>query len=70
MRIAGRLVLVWPLMEICSGPICVLRWLSDPYSQYGDVLIAGDAEPETALAAAWGQIRELPGIDAIRLRHV
>ena len=69
-RVDGRLALVWPLMRTCVGPFCVLRWLSDPYSQYGDVLVAADAERESLLAAAWAHIRSLPGIDAIRLRHV
>jgi CelD/BcsL family acetyltransferase involved in cellulose biosynthesis len=69
-RVEGRLVLVWPLMQVRTGPFCVLRWLSDPYSQYGDVLVEAGAGSEPVLAAAWGHIRALPGIDAIRLRHV
>ena len=69
-RVDGRLALVWPLMRTSVGPFCVLRWLSDPYSQYGDVLVAADADRERLLAAAWAHIRSLPGIDAIRLRHV
>ncbi len=69
-RIGTRLVLVWPLMRVCTGPVCILRWLSDPYSQYGDVLIDRDVDPEAVLGAAWSRIRALPGIDAIRLRHV
>lgn len=69
-RIDGRLVLVWPLMRVCVGPLCILRWLSDPYSQYGDVLIARDVDREVVLGAAWSRIRTLPGVDAIRLRHV
>lgn len=69
-RIGGRLVLVWPLMRVCVGPLCILRWLSDPYSQYGDVLIDSDVDREEVLAAAWSRIRTLPRIDAIRLRHV
>ncbi len=69
-RVDGRLALVWPLMRVSVGPFSVLRWLSDPYGQYGDVLIAADAERESLLKAAWARIRALPGIDAIRLRHV
>jgi len=69
-RIDGHLALVWPLMRTCVGPLCVLRWLSDPYSQYGDVLVAADAGRDRLLAAAWERIRSLPGVDAIRLRHV
>ncbi len=69
-RLDGRLVLVWPLMRICFGPVCVLRWLSAPYGQYGDVLIDTDVEREAVLDAAWKYILALPGIDAIRLRHV
>lgn len=69
-RIGGRLVLVWPLMRVRIGPVRILRWLSDPYSQYGDVLIDTDVDREVMIAAAWSRIRTLPGIDAIRLRHV
>ena len=69
-RFGTRLVLVWPLMRVCTGPVCILRWLSDPYSQYGDVLIDRDIDREAVLDAAWSRIRTLPGIDAIRLRHV
>jgi len=69
-RMDGRLILVWPLMRVCVGPVCILRWLSAPYGQYGDVLIDRHVDREAVLQAAWARICALPGIDAIRLRHV
>ncbi len=69
-RDRGRLVLVWPLMRTCTGPFCVLRWLSDPYCQYGDVLAAQDGDTDSWLASAWDAILSQPGIDTLRLRHV
>lgn len=63
-------LLIWPMMTTCVGPICVLRWLSDPYSQYGDVLVADTPEKDELLELAWHELKTLPGIDSIRLRHV
>src|SRR5438270_4726574 len=36
----GALVFVWPLMKTRNGPFTVLRWMSEPFAQYGDVLLA------------------------------
>ncbi len=68
---AGRLVLLWPLMRTRFGPLRLLRWLSDPFSQYGDVLsrLSG-LNLRGALVASWRVIIGLPGVDIIRLRHV
>ncbi len=66
----GRLVFVWPLMAAKAGPFTVLRWLSEPKSQYGDILLALGECPKAWMGAAMNLIRRLPGIDAIRLRHV
>src|SRR2546422_933964 len=33
----GALVFIWPLMKTRSGPFAVLRWMSEPFAQYGDV---------------------------------
>jgi CelD/BcsL family acetyltransferase involved in cellulose biosynthesis len=66
----NRLVFVWPLMIVRSGLIRTLRWLSEPFSQYGDVLIGQGENVRTWLAAAIKLLGRLKGIDAIRLRHI
>jgi CelD/BcsL family acetyltransferase involved in cellulose biosynthesis len=66
----GALAFVWPLMKARTGPFTILRWLSEPFAQYGDVLLASGAEPASWLGAAFEFIRRLKGIDSIRLRHV
>lgn len=68
-RRGSELRLVWPLMRTRVGPITVLRWLSDPFCQYGDVIAAG-SEPEVLIARAWRWIAENVGADVVRLRHV
>ena len=65
-----RLVFVWPLMKVKAGPLTVLRWFTDPFGQYGDVLIADRTDARPWMAAAMDLLRRLKGIDAIRLRHV
>ena len=68
---AGRLVLLWPLMRTRFGPLRLLRWLSDPFSQYGDVISRlHGAALRSALVASWRAILDMPGVDIIRLRHV
>jgi CelD/BcsL family acetyltransferase involved in cellulose biosynthesis len=66
----NRLVFVWPLMIVQSGPIRTLRWLTEPFSQYGDVLVAKQENPRTWLSASVKLLSRLKSIDAIRLRHV
>ncbi len=66
----GGLVFVWALMKSKLGPFTVLRWLSEPFAQYGDILIAPDADARRWLRAAVGFIRRLKGIHSVRLRHV
>jgi CelD/BcsL family acetyltransferase involved in cellulose biosynthesis len=66
----GALVFVWPLMKAHTGPFTILRWLSEPFAQYGDVLIAPGADARTWLGASFDFIRRLKDIDSIRLRHV
>lgn len=67
----GRLELLWPLMRTRFGPLRLLRWLSDPFSQYGDVLSVLKGESlAAALEASWRRILAIGGVDIIRLRHV
>jgi CelD/BcsL family acetyltransferase involved in cellulose biosynthesis len=65
-----QLTFVWPLMKVACGPLRILRWVSEPLAQYGDVLVADGEHPKTWLTAALALIRRLRNIDAIRLRHV
>ncbi len=70
-RRAGRLVLLWPLMRCRLGPLRALSWLSDPFSQYGDVLTALEGAPlMAAMERAWQTIRDDARVDIVRLRHV
>ncbi len=70
-RRAGRLVLLWPLMRCRLGPLRALSWLSDPFSQYGDVLTALEgASFMAAMERAWAVIRDHARVDIVRLRHV
>ncbi len=66
----NRLALIWPLMMTCIGPFCVLRWLSDPFGQYGDVIARPGHDLETYLATAWQEICENSQAATVRLRHV
>jgi CelD/BcsL family acetyltransferase involved in cellulose biosynthesis len=65
-----KLVFVWPLMKVRAGPLTVLRWLSDPFGQYGDIVIARKADARAWMAGAMDLLTRLKGIDVIRLRHV
>ncbi len=65
-----ELLFVWPLMKVSYGPVKILRWASEPLSQYGDVLLAKGEHAKSWLEAALKFIRCLRNIDAIRLRHV
>jgi len=67
---AGRLVFLWPLMRTTTGPVTILRWLSEPFAQYGDILLARGADGRAWVRASLDLIRRLKGVDGIRLRHV
>ncbi len=66
----SQLVFAWPLMRAKAGPLTILRWMSEPVSQYGDVLVDKAENPEIWMAKALAELRQTPGVDAIRLRHV
>ena len=63
-------LLIWPMMTTCSGPFQIMRWLSEPYSQYGDVLALEDDNLPTILNLAWQKLQSHPFVDSIRFRHV
>lgn len=66
----GVLVFLWPLMKVRKGPFTLLRWLSDPFAQYGDVLVAPGVDARPWCRGALELLRRLKGIDCLRLRHV
>lgn len=55
-RRGGRLVMVWPLVLERIGLIRQLRWLGEPVSQYGDVLIEETPDRLGLLLSAWQHI--------------
>jgi CelD/BcsL family acetyltransferase involved in cellulose biosynthesis len=65
-----RLVFALPLMKDQRGPVTVLRWLTEPYGQYGDALVAAGQNARTWLNSAMGFIKLLKDIDIVRLRHI
>ena len=66
----GTLVFLWPLMRVRNGPFTVLRWLSDPFAQYGDVLVRSGTDARPWCRRAMDFLRRLKDIDCLRLRHV
>ena len=66
----GDLVFAWPLMTVRVGPVRVLRWLSEPHAQYGDVLAAAGECPRLWSGEALGLLLRQSSADIIRLRHV
>lgn len=66
----GTVVMIWPLMVVRQGPMSILKWMSDPVGQYGDVLIGGTTDRDKWLTLAWSRITADPDIDGIALQHV
>jgi CelD/BcsL family acetyltransferase involved in cellulose biosynthesis len=66
----ARLVFVMPMMKARRGLVTVLRWLTEPFGQYGDALIAAGQNSASWLANAIAAVQRLKGIDIVRLRHV
>lgn len=66
----GKVVMIWPLMVVRHGPLCILKWLSDPVAQYGDVLVERCDQSGDLLEAAWDRLTRDPGIDGVSLRYV
>lgn len=66
----GALVFAWPLMRVKSGPLTFLRWMSEPFGQYGDVLVAPGECPVSWMSEALRELSSQRGVDGLRLRHV
>lgn len=67
---SGHLVFVWPLMRVQMGPTRVLRWLSEPLAQYGDILLDPNERAEVWCGAALELLRVERAGDLLWLRHV
>jgi CelD/BcsL family acetyltransferase involved in cellulose biosynthesis len=66
----GVLVFLWPLMKVKQGPLTILRWLTDPLAQYGDVIVKTGIDARPWCRSAMELLHRLKGIDCLRLRHV
>jgi CelD/BcsL family acetyltransferase involved in cellulose biosynthesis len=69
-RRQGRLVLLWPLVIARSGGLKLVRWMGEPVSQYGDVLIEPMSDKAAVLLQSWRFLAAELGADAINLRKV
>ena len=69
-RRQGRLVMLWPLVTNRIAGLSVLRWLGEPVSQYGDVLVEDRADAPELMRQAWDFIAAKLGADALHLRKV
>jgi CelD/BcsL family acetyltransferase involved in cellulose biosynthesis len=69
-RLAGRLVMVWPLTLLHTGPLRELAWMGEPVSQYGDILADLEAVGQADIAAAWAFTMKELRPDVVRLRRV
>jgi CelD/BcsL family acetyltransferase involved in cellulose biosynthesis len=67
----GRdLVFAWPLMLANAGPVKLLRWLSDPFAQYGDILLAKGEDGSHWLNASEDHLAGAGIADVLHLRYV
>ena len=69
-RDGGRLVAVWPLQRDRLLGARVLTWLGEPWTQYGDVLVAPGAGRIAYLAAGWREIAAWTDVDIVKLGRV
>jgi CelD/BcsL family acetyltransferase involved in cellulose biosynthesis len=67
---AERLVFVWPLMKVRESGLNIVKWLTEPFGQYGDVLLGKGQHAATWMTQSLSLLRRLKNIDGIRLRHV
>jgi CelD/BcsL family acetyltransferase involved in cellulose biosynthesis len=66
----ARLAFVLPLMKVRHWGLDVVKWLTEPFGQYGDILIAPGECPMTWMAQSVHLLGKLKHIDVVRLRHV
>jgi CelD/BcsL family acetyltransferase involved in cellulose biosynthesis len=66
----GELVGVAPFRVVHRGPVRLAVDLTDPFGQYGDVLVADDADAGAIVAEVVSALRATRRIDALLLRRV
>jgi CelD/BcsL family acetyltransferase involved in cellulose biosynthesis len=67
----GRdLVFAWPLMVARAGPVKLLRWLSHPFAQYGDILLSEGEDASGWLGAAEAYLAGAGVADVLHLRYL
>jgi CelD/BcsL family acetyltransferase involved in cellulose biosynthesis len=69
-HVGTRLAFVLPVMKLRQAGIGIVKWLSEPFGQYGDILLAEGENAERWMAAALRMLADVKGVDVIRLRHV
>jgi hypothetical protein len=69
-RREGRLVMLWPLVLERAAGLRVLRWMGEPVSQYGDVLVEDLPDSLRLMHQAWRFIAARLGADVVCLRKV
>ncbi|MBZ0215231.1 MAG: GNAT family N-acetyltransferase [Fimbriimonadaceae bacterium] len=69
-RRARQLVFVWPLAIPRGALINEARWLGEPLTQYGDVILADDPARDLWLLEAWRYINDQKDIDILHLHKV
>jgi CelD/BcsL family acetyltransferase involved in cellulose biosynthesis len=66
----GKLVFAMPLVRTIRKGIRMARWLSDPFAQYGDIVLAAGYCPRQWVAAAVTFLKQIKDIDLLWLRYV
>lgn len=69
-RDGAELVALWPLECSRFFGARVVRWLGEPWTQYGDVLVVDDRSRRNRLAAAWREIASWTDVDLVKLGRV
>ena len=69
-RMAGRLVMVWPLVVERSFGVRILRWLGEPVSQYGDALVEEGQHRNELLSAGYDFALRRLAPDVVQLAKV
>ena len=67
LREKGRLVGLWPLQREFVFGARVLRWLGEPWTQYGDVLAMPGPDRMRQLGLVWDEIRTWRDVDLLKL---
>ena len=65
-----RLMVLWPLVLETGSGLRLLRWMGEPVSQYGDVLVGNVPDRQVLLQRSWQFIASRLGADAVHLRKV